>query len=103
MNKYIEDLKQSDKVNRFKTGDGNEYGIMVLGRGTNLFFQENNQALICQVDARHSVIYTRSIKSWEGEKRMSQNEKDRVIALIEKYYQKVYCPDKKVILSNDYP
>ena len=103
MNQYIENLKQSETVNRVKTEDGNIYGIRVLGRGENLFFQENDQALICQVDAVNSIIYTRSIKSWEGQKKMSQREKERVTALIEKYYQKVYSPNKEVILSDKNP
>ncbi len=96
MNDFINDLMNSDSVNRLTDENGNNYGIRVLGRGENLFFQENNKGLICEIDAAHGVIFTKSIKKWEGEKKMKSEEKQRVVKLIEKYYKEVYNPEVKL-------
>lgn len=97
MSLYIEQLKENPTVNRLTDDNGNLYGIRVLGRGENLFFQENEKALICEIDATHATIYTKKIKNWDGEKKMSSIERDRVISLIVKYYKKVYNPNVVVL------
>lgn len=96
MSEYIEQLKSDPSVNRIKDIEGNEYGIRVLGRGENLFFQENDKALICQINAGYGIIFIKSIKNWEGEKKMSESEKNRVVNLIKKYYREIYNPDVKM-------
>lgn len=83
-------------INRFTELD-TTYGIRVLVRGENLLFQENDKVLICQIDAVHAIIYSKSIKKWEGEKKMSSAEKQRVILLIEKYYKLAYNPNVKIL------
>jgi len=100
MDKYIENLKNDNTINRVQDENGNLYGIRVLGRGNNLFFQENDKALICEIDAVHAVIFTKTIKKWEGEKEMSVEEKKRVTNLIQKYYKEVYNPDVKLLAIN---
>ncbi|AIM37864.1 hypothetical protein KO02_15095 [Sphingobacterium sp. ML3W] len=92
MSNYIKELKEDLTVNRWNDKDGNSYGIRVLGRGESLFFQENEKALLCDIDAAYAIIYVKSIKNWEGEKKMNVQERGRVIALIEKYYKEVYNP-----------
>ena len=82
----IEKWKNDDTVVRFKEG-ADCYGIRVIGRGDNLFFQENENALICDIDAVDAIIYARSIKNWDGQKKMQKSEKERVLSLIEKYYK----------------
>jgi len=86
----IEKWLNDSSVERFKDSSGNLYGIRVLGGGGNLFFQENEKALICEIDAINSVIYTSSVKCWSGYEKMSNSEKKRVLALIDCYYQQVY-------------
>ena len=71
MSDYIDQLKGDPSVNRLKDNQENSYGIRVLGRGESLFFQENEKALICEIDAVNEVIYSKSIKNWEGEKKMA--------------------------------
>ena len=61
-----------------------------MGRGENLFFQENERALICEIDAINGVIYSKSIKKWEGAKKMNTEEHNRIIALIATYYKESY-------------
>ena len=61
-----------------------------------MFFQENERCLFCEIDARDAVIFTKSIKNWEGEKKMPKDEKERVVSLIEKYYKEIYNPNAKL-------
>ena len=82
----IEKWKCDDTVVRFKEGD-NCYGIRIIGRGDNLFFQENENALICDIDAVGAIIFARSIKCWDGQKKMQPSEKERVLNLIERCYK----------------
>jgi len=93
MSSFIEEWMNNKTVNQIDDKKGNHYGIRVLGRGTDLFFKENNRGLICSIDAVKGVIYKQSIKIWDstGEK-MSKAEKERVSKLIEEYYKKVYNP-----------
>ena len=98
MNDYIEQLKKDDSIERRIDSEGNIYRIRVLGRGENLFFQENEKCLLCEIDARNAVIFTKSIKKWEPKTKMSSEEKKRITNLIEKYYKEVYNPN--VILYN---
>lgn len=97
MSEYIDSLMQDKSVNRIVDAQKNVYGIRVLGRGENLFFQENNKALICEINAVDALVFTKSVKNWEGEKKMSTEEKERVLALIKKYYAEVYNPEVKLV------
>ncbi len=97
MSNYIEQLKGDPFVNRLKDNQENSYGIRVLGRGESLFFQENEKALICEIDAVNGVIYSKSIKNWEDERKMSPEERNRIIALIDKYYKEIYNPNVVIL------
>lgn len=93
MSNYVEQLKNDPSIETRTDAEGNVYRIRVLGRGENLFFQENEKCLLCEIDARNAVIFTKSVKNWEGEKKMSKDEKARVLILIVRYYKEVYNPD----------
>lgn len=97
MSDYIDSLMKDKTVNRIIDEHKNVYGIRVLGRGENLFFQENDKALICEINAVEALVFTKSVKNWEGEKKMSAEEKERVLTLIKKYYAEVYNPAVKMI------
>jgi hypothetical protein len=92
----IEKWKSDDTVVRFLEGD-DSYGIRVIGRGEHLFFQENDKALICDIDAANNIIYSASIKNWEGSKKMPDLEKERVIKLIETFY-KIYIDENVKVI-----
>lgn len=96
----IEELFNDDSVSRETDENGNIYGIRILGRGENLFFQENDKGLICQIDAVHSAIFINTIRQWEGEKKMSDTEKNRVIALVKYYYSKYYNENVVLMKGN---
>jgi hypothetical protein len=96
MDYYIEQLKKDDSIETRTDFNGNVYRIRVLGRGENLFFQENDKCLLCEIDARNAIIFTKSIKKWEPDIKMSSEEKKRVTVLVEKYYKEVYNPNVRI-------
>jgi len=83
----IEDLKNDTSIDRTTIGS-RSYAIRVLGRGEMLFFQEDENALICEIDASNSVIFSKSIKGWSNKPKMSNVERDRVMAIIIELYKK---------------
>lgn len=89
----IEKYKNDPDLTTFKDEEGNTYRIRVIGRGEHLFFQENDKALICQIDAVHAGIYSRSIKVWNENEKMNKAEKERVTELIMLYYKKAFNKD----------
>jgi len=97
MSELIDRWMNNSTVKRFKDEEGNIYGIRVIGRGENLFFQENEKALICDIDAPASLVYSASIKNWESNKKMSKKEKGRVLTLIKCYYKK--CINENVTIK----
>lgn len=97
----IEDLIIDPSVSRFTGDNGVVYGIRVLGRGESLFFQENERGLICAFDAIKSVLYTKSIKQWGEDEKMSLAEKGRVISEICSAYEKIF--KKKIVVSDARP
>jgi hypothetical protein len=89
---YISELKSAEWITRLRDEGGNTYGIAVIGPGQNLFFQMNERALICGIDAVHGVIYTRTIKEWDDRKRISPKARPAVAEKILQYYRLVYNP-----------
>ena len=96
MSSLIDDLKKNESIEKRIDSEDNVYRIRVIGRGENLFFQENDKCLLCLIDAKNAMIYSKSIKKWEPNEKMSSSERKRVIALVEKYYREVYHPDVKL-------
>lgn len=91
MDDFIKNILEDNSIEQRTDSSGNTYRIKVLGRGESLFFQENNKCLFCEIDASNGVVFSKSIKRWEPK------EKRRVIALVEKYYRKIYHPDVKIL------
>lgn len=91
MRSFLEGQMNNENVHRVTGHAGNQYGILVLFRGDNLLFMENEKGLICTIDAAHGAIFTKSIKQWDSTgKKMSQKERIRVTGLIEKYCKEFY-------------
>jgi len=95
----VDELLRNPSVSRFEA-NGVTYGLRVLRRGESLFFQEQDRGLICVFDAVNSVLYTGSIKSWGGSKKMSPKERGRAIDLICAAYRKIFNRDITLINSN---
>ncbi len=86
----LEEYKKKTDLTKFEDENGNIYRLRVIGRGEHLFFQENDNALICAIDAVHDDIYIRSIRTWNNDEKMNRAEQERVINLIAHYYEKAF-------------
>jgi hypothetical protein len=96
MSDFFEGLMTDPKTPLIQEGE-NIYAIRILSKGENLFFRENDKALICTIDAVHGAIYKDSIKAWDiPEKKMDNEEKERVVRLIYKFYKERLNPEAHV-------
>jgi hypothetical protein len=96
--RYIDEIKTWESVHRFQDEDGNTYGVRVIGPGEHLFFQMNDRALICMIDAEHHEIYERSIRKWDDGKRITPKARGPIAEKILHYYRMAY--DKAATLSD---
>lgn len=95
--KIIEELKNdTQRVHRFTDADGNNYGIRVLGRGENLFFQKNDRAFICEIDAVEGFISGKSVAKWDDGKKIANEEKAQVLEMLLHLYKEFYNDDAKL-------
>lgn len=92
----IEQLKKDNQqVHRFQDANGS-YGIRVLGRGENLFFQKNEKAFICEIDAVKSLINTKSITRWDNGEKIENEERQKTLNMLIFLYCKFYNDDAKL-------
>lgn len=63
-----------EKVHRFEK-NGESFGLLILGRGENLFFQKNDKAFICDISARDAELDKSSIKKWDDGTKISLEQK----------------------------
>lgn len=96
--KEIQALKSKDGVHRFTDGDNTKIGILILNRGEQMFYQENDKGFICEISARNSIVFTKTIKKWDNGKKISTEEKDKIIERIGKSYKMAY--QDEVTFSN---
>lgn len=87
----IDELKKDTRgVHRFTDKMGDAYGIRVLGRGENLFFQKNERAFICEIDAVNGFINAKSVKKWDDGNKIAGEEKDKVLEMLLYLYKRFY-------------
>ena len=96
--KLIKLLKaNTDGVYRFKDLK-NSYGLLILGRGENLFFQENDKALICELSATHSLLNPLTITKWDNGQEITVDEKNSLLEKISKYYLLSYSNNLNIFI-----
>src|SRR5687767_4573517 len=92
----VQELKaNTESVHRFTEGDNN-YGILIIARGELLFFQENDAALICDVSARFALINPKTIKEWDNGRKITDEEKEKLLEKIMHFYKKAYTDELKI-------
>ena len=93
----IEQLKEDkENIHRITLDDGKSYGIRVLGRGETLFFQCDNRAFLCEIDARKGYINSKSIKKWDDNKLITSDEKEQIIDILLNLYKQFYNSNAKL-------
>lgn len=92
----IDSLKNDfEKVHRFEE-NGELLGLLILGRGENLFFQKGDKAFICDISARDSELDKSSIKKWDDGTKISIDQKKDLAIKIADLYKKFYKDQLKI-------
>jgi len=52
--------------------------MLILNRGEQLFYQEDNRAFICEISVIHDVINTDSIRKWDSGEKITFQEKEQI-------------------------
>lgn len=87
---YIQQLK-SNKDEAFPiTSDGKISYLKILNRGEQLFYQEDNRALICEISVIHDVVIDESIKKWDSGEKVTDKEKNQIRKNIERFFAESY-------------
>ena len=87
--------KDNQQVHRYQDSNG-DYGIRVLGRGENLFFQKNEKAFICEIDAGEGLIFQKTITHWDTGKKISKDERNQLLQILIFLYRKFYNDEAKL-------
>ncbi|WP_313492027.1 MULTISPECIES: hypothetical protein [Sphingobacterium] len=96
---YVKEVKSTIcGFHEFKEKDGTTYKIKILGRGEELFFQKNDNALICDISARFAVIDPTSIKRWDNGSKIYDEEREAILVKIIELYEQAY-QDKLEVLK----
>lgn len=100
MNKEIRNLiyelkADTARVHRFDDS-GTSFGMLIIGRGEELFFQKGDRALLCEISARYALINIKTIKRWDDGTVITDVEKRELIPEIIKIYKLAYRDDLKV-------
>ena len=84
-----------EKVHRFEK-NGELFGLLILGRGENLFFQKGNRAFICDISARDSGLDKSSIKKWDDGINISVSQKQSLAIEIAELYKMFYQDELRI-------
>ncbi|MDS0797217.1 hypothetical protein NUV26_34195 [Burkholderia pseudomultivorans] len=87
---YIKELKLNGSCYAFDDRLVGIVRLLIIYKGEGLFFQENGRALICEISARNAIFNKGSLKEWDDGTSLDAQDKERVAALIAKYYTLAY-------------
>lgn len=91
----LQELKGTDTAYRTEE-EGNRYGLKILNRGEELFFQQNEDALICEISASLLLINPTTIKEWDNGKKISEEERAVLLEKILRFYKEAYKDELRV-------
>ncbi|HVI48245.1 MAG TPA: hypothetical protein VM802_25480 [Chitinophaga sp.] len=84
---YIKELKEDKATGAMiednKTGG---YKIRVIERGERLFYQQGNRGLLCEIQIRNGAIFSESIKEWDNNEKVTQEEKNLILDRLKSYF-----------------
>ena len=80
-------------AHEFIENDSVIYKIKILERGDALFFQKNDDALICEISARLAMINPSTINKWDNGNKISDEERASILEKIVELYKRAYKDD----------
>lgn len=88
---HIRELKQMDPSTgvREHTAAGEECRVRILGRGEVAFYQQGDRALLMEVLAGYGVIFAYSIRRWDDNKKITDDEREVVIEVMSRVMHKL--------------
>jgi hypothetical protein len=95
---YLESLKKAEPFTGFRESDGErDYKVQFVGRGEMAFFQEDDRAMLINVLAGRGTIFESSIKRWDDGKKVTPEEKQRVIEKVGNALKKLGADEIRVV------
>lgn len=95
---HIQELKETTVATpRVEVNQEEDYKVRIINRGEQLFYQQENRALICEIQPTESIVYTDSIKRWDDGKPVTDEEKRRIITRLDSYFKKYQEAEAKFV------
>ncbi|CAI8836387.1 transposase [Kosakonia quasisacchari] len=92
----LQELKRDSSAFQFHDVEWGIIRLKLLYRGEFLFFQRNEQALICEVSARYATLDKKSLKRWDDGSVIGACEREALAKIIARYYQLCWKDDLRI-------
>ncbi|MEZ0539975.1 hypothetical protein [Fibrella arboris] len=84
----IQELKaQTNHGPMVEVNSVDKYKIMIIGRGEQLFYQQEDRALLCDIQVRNDLIYQNSIAWWDNGNAVTESEKSIILERLINYFK----------------
>ncbi len=90
---YVKELKTDKSAYEYVDADFGVVRLLIVYRGERLYFQIGNEAIICEISARDAMLSKKSLKKWDNGRALDELERERIAAIISKYYKLSYKDD----------
>jgi hypothetical protein len=96
---YLRELKQAEPFTglRVDNRDGVPCKFQILGRGEMAFFQLGERALLFELLAGPAVIFAKSIRRWDDRSRVTDEEREDIIAIASEFLTSKGAPHVEVV------
>jgi len=88
---YLRELKQQEPFTGFReqTAAGEDCKVQILGRGEMAFYQQGSRALLLEVLAGRGVVFAPSIRKWDDNKKVTDDERETILEVMSRVMQKL--------------
>jgi hypothetical protein len=88
---YIQELKtQHDKAYKVECEGGEECYARILNRGEQLFYQQGDRAIICEISVTEGLLDMKSIKRWDDGSKITDAERESIKKCLGDFFQNTY-------------
>lgn len=96
---HLRALKQAEPFTGFRerTAAGEDCKLQILGRGEVAFYQRGDRALLFELLAGHGVVFADSIRRWDDGKKVTEAEREAVVAMATRALQQLGAAAVEVV------
>lgn len=87
---HIQELKNNKEKTFEVINDNTISHMLILNRGEQLFYQENDKAFICEISVILDIVVSESIKRWDSGEKIKVQEREQIKKNIEKFFMDTY-------------